>query len=286
MIFLRFAFLFFLGSILGWGIELVYRRFFSKNNPDRKWINPGFLVGPYLPLYGSGLCALFLLANIPVSFADNIVLEKLVLFVIMAVAMTVIEYITGVIFIVKMKVKLWDYSENWGNIQGVICPLFTFFWGVLGAFYDLFIHPHIENALSWLFDNLAFSFVIGMFYGVFILDLCYSFQVVAKVRQFAKDYDVIVKYEELKSAIRHNNEKEGVGKFLFAFRSTIPMVEHAKRYLELQAVFGEEEIRHRIEVAAEKAKERAEAATEKAKSKAEAAAKKAKQKASKLTKKE
>ena len=57
-IFLIFAFLFFIGSTFGWVLELFYRRFFSKNNPERKWINPGFCAGPYLPLYGTGLCML------------------------------------------------------------------------------------------------------------------------------------------------------------------------------------------------------------------------------------
>ncbi|MCR5033995.1 MAG: putative ABC transporter permease [Clostridia bacterium] len=46
-IFLVFAFLFFIGCVVGWGIELFFRRFISKNNPERKWINPGFLVGPF-----------------------------------------------------------------------------------------------------------------------------------------------------------------------------------------------------------------------------------------------
>ena len=52
---LVFAFLFFIGSCLGWGIEVVFRKFFSHSNPQHKWINPGFLAGPYLPLYGFGL---------------------------------------------------------------------------------------------------------------------------------------------------------------------------------------------------------------------------------------
>lgn len=283
MIFLKFAFLFFIGSILGWCIELIFRRFFSPGNHDKKWINPGFLVGPYLPLYGSGLCTLYLLANIPVVFVENEIMKKIVLFFIMTVAMTFIEYLTGVIFILKMKVKLWDYSKNRGNIQGIICPLFSFFWGVLGAFYYICIHPHIENALYWLSENLAFSFVIGMFYGVFVIDLCYSFRVVAKIRQFAKDYDIVVKYEELKSAIRHNDDRVGKGRFLFAFRTTIPMYEHAKRYLELQAVFGEEEIKKKLEMAAGKARVRAEAAAERARKRAEKVAQKAKEKASQLT---
>ena len=40
------AFIFFIGSLAGWLLELIFRRFFSKANPTRKWINPGFLVGP------------------------------------------------------------------------------------------------------------------------------------------------------------------------------------------------------------------------------------------------
>ena len=73
--FLVVTFLFFAGSLIGWGIELVFRRFFSANNPERKWINPGFLTGPYLPLYGFSLVILFLLSYIDVSFVKNRRLE-------------------------------------------------------------------------------------------------------------------------------------------------------------------------------------------------------------------
>lgn len=43
---LKLAFLFFIGSVTGWILELLYRRFLSDTNPERKWINPGFLAGP------------------------------------------------------------------------------------------------------------------------------------------------------------------------------------------------------------------------------------------------
>ena len=39
------AFLFFVGSVLGWCTEVLFRRVFTA----KKWINPGFLTGPYLP---------------------------------------------------------------------------------------------------------------------------------------------------------------------------------------------------------------------------------------------
>lgn len=62
--FLILGFLFCIGSLAGWVPEVFYRRFFSSVNPERKWINPGFCTGPYLPLYGSGLCILHLPASL------------------------------------------------------------------------------------------------------------------------------------------------------------------------------------------------------------------------------
>ena len=52
-LFLSFVSIFFIGSTTGWIIELFFRRF-----AHGKWVNPGFLVGPYLPIYGFGLCTL------------------------------------------------------------------------------------------------------------------------------------------------------------------------------------------------------------------------------------
>ena len=76
--FLTLAYLFFIGSTLGWVAELLYRRFLSGANPERKWINPGFCVGPYVPLYGSGLCILYLLAsNRNRVYSRDTLLEKI-----------------------------------------------------------------------------------------------------------------------------------------------------------------------------------------------------------------
>ena len=39
---LTLAYLFFVGSISGWVLELFFRKWFSSSNPEHKWINPGF----------------------------------------------------------------------------------------------------------------------------------------------------------------------------------------------------------------------------------------------------
>ena len=237
-IFLVIAFIFFIGSLTGWVLELFYRKFISKANPERKWINPGFLVGPYLPLYGFGLVAMYILSQIDVSFIQNKTAQQIILFILMAIVMTIIEYIAGVIFIKGMKVKLWDYTNEWGNIQGIICPRFSFYWAVLSAIYYFLIHPHILNSIYWLAEHLAFSFVVGFFYGIFLIDICYSMQILVKVKKLAIDHDIIVKYQELKRSIRLAKEEYQEKKsFVFAFKSEHSLSEHLKRYLELQSAF-------------------------------------------------
>ena len=231
------AFLFFMGCIVGWGIEVIFRRF-KKENVSRKWVNPGFLVGPYLPLYGFGLCGLYLLASLEnTSLIEEVTAgSKIVLFLIMAIVMTLFEYIAGLIFIRGMHVQLWDYSKEKFNIQGIICLKFSIFWAILGAIYYFLIHPHILNALQWLSHNLQFSFFIGAFFGVFMVDVVYSLNIVMKVRAFAKEKQILVKYEELSAQIRENAEqqREKLHWFLH-FKSGTPLKEHLLKYAELNA---------------------------------------------------
>ena len=167
-ILLTLAFLFCVGSILGWILELLYRNLTRR---PEKPINPGFCTGPYLPIYGIGLCVLYLLASLEqFNLIANSFWNKAVLFLAMAVGMTLVEYIAGLFMLKYFKVRLWDYSDIKGNIQGIICPIFSLAWSVLGAVYYFLVHPYILDGLRWLSQNLAFSFFFCLFFCVFIID--------------------------------------------------------------------------------------------------------------------
>lgn len=213
-VFLIYAFLFFIGSVFGWVLELVFRHWFSKANPEHRWINPGFCVGPYVPLYGFGLCILYLMASIIQHSNISGVTEYVLALIFIAVELTVLEYVAGIFLLKVANVRLWDYSMMWGNVNGLICPLFTFFWTLLGVIYYFLIHPHILDALAWLASNLAFSFVIGVFFGVFSIDVAYSVNLVARVKKLADEKQIIVKYEELKH-ITYEKRKEREEKIKF-----------------------------------------------------------------------
>ena len=108
----------------------------------------------------------------------------------------------------------------------------------MGAVYYFLIHPHILNALQWFADNLAFSFVVGMFFGVFAVDVVYSLGIVTKVRAFAKENDILVRYEELRQQIRqHSEENREKLHWFLRFASKEQLRDHLQRYLELQEAF-------------------------------------------------
>ena len=94
-VFLIVLYLFFFGGVGGWVLELFFRRFFSGANPERKWLNPGFLFGPCLPLYGFGTVLLFILSELDHtlfgSFSGTFWYYP-VMFVVMALAMTLLAY--------------------------------------------------------------------------------------------------------------------------------------------------------------------------------------------------
>lgn len=224
--FITLCLLFIVGGTCGWAIELFFRRFVHK-----KWVNPGFLAGPCLPLYGTGVVFLYIICSLDYSFIANEVWRAVFVIALITVVMTLVEYVTGLIFIVGLKVKLWDYSKRPGNIQGIICPLFTFFWGIIGAAYCLFVHPLLMKAVAWINLNEIYSFFIGMYYGILVIDIFYSFNVVNKIRAWAKEKNVTVKLEEFRLSVKLKAEQiKQKTNFLLSFKTKNSLNEELDDY--------------------------------------------------------
>lgn len=223
---LKLSLLFMIGSSLGWILELIYRRLQHK-----KWINPGFLAGPCLPLYGFGIAGLYLLCSVfDLSFIEIKAIRHIVMVIFITCFMTLLEYITGLIFIKGMKVKLWDYSDRRGNIQGIICPVFTLAWGIIGAIYYFFVHSLMTEMLMWFENNKEFLFFVGIYYGILAIDLCYSFDIANRIKNFAIEKHFIVKYESLKHSIAEKANSLKNNCFLFAFSSKNTLEAELRRY--------------------------------------------------------
>lgn len=199
--------LFVVGSLIGWIIELFFRRFVSQ----KKWMNPGFLTGPYLPIYGFGVLVLYGVSNLSLGI-PNQVLDVIIHILIIGVGMTLIEFIAGLIFIKGFNVKLWDYSNRKGNIMGIICPSFSLIWLVVGSLYYFLLNPLLVEGISWISENLIYTYFVGAVVGAMAVDFAYSIHLATKL----KDYKELatLRFEDFKKELKervnriHKN-KEG-----------------------------------------------------------------------------
>lgn len=171
--------LFVIGSLLGWIIELFFRRFVSQ----KKWVNPGFLTGPYLPIYGFGVLVLYGVSNLNFGITNQAV-DIILHVLIIGVGMTVIEFIAGLIFIKGLKIKLWDYSNRKGNIMGIICPTFSVIWLAAGSLYYFLLNPILVNGIAWISDNLIYTYFVGGVVGAMIVDFAYSVHLATKLLDY------------------------------------------------------------------------------------------------------
>lgn len=187
--------LFVIGSLLGWIIELFFRRLVSQ----KKWVNPGFLTGPYLPIYGFGVVVLYAVSNIPLGIELKAV-DIIVRIIIIGFGMTFIEFIAGLIFIKGLKIKLWDYSDRKGNIMGIICPLFSLVWLVVGSLYYFLLNPVLVEGISWISENLIYTFFVGGVIGAMVVDLFYSIHLATKLKQFKEMQGL--RFEEFKKEFK------------------------------------------------------------------------------------
>ncbi len=195
------AFLFFAGSLIGWGLEFLFRNLVSHKGPKLGFIiNPGFCRGPYLPIYGVGLSVMFIISYYLTP--DKGIAPVWAIVIGIGICMSLIEFLGGWMLLHFLNMRLWDYSDKPGNIKGYICPQFSLIWMTLGALYYILVHPMAIDGLIWLSKNLAFSFVIGLFFGFFIIDLSVSNRDAMIIKEFGEDNEVIIQYDELKAMIQ------------------------------------------------------------------------------------
>ena len=227
-IFLTYLYLFIIGSFLGWILEVFYRRFFSM----KRWINPGFLKGPCIPLYGFGLMALHFISyscfkyltlegSYPIIYGlsyhgkiDTVgnldfYWVSLIAILLIGVAMTLIELIGGLIFVKGLNIRLWDYSRLKGNFMGLICPQFSVIWLICGAIYWFGLRPFVIYSIDFLnIHARGLTFFIGAFVGIFVIDFINSMILSLKLSKTAKLNKLIINYEKFKLQVKDKPYKE------------------------------------------------------------------------------
>ena len=147
---------FFLYSFLGYLIEVI-----SVSRIEHKIeLSRGYLIGPYLPIFGFGAICMILLLS---KYKDDL----FALFILSMTICCLLEYFTSLVMENIFHLRWWDYSNKKFNINGRVCLENGIFFGMAGVFLIQWFHPFIEKILLSLTKN----FIIGLGITLFIIIL-------------------------------------------------------------------------------------------------------------------
>ena len=128
---------FFFYSFLGFLLEVLYARLLGRGGHGRKCL----LILPLCPVYGLGALAILYMPSLLQA-------HPAALFLAGGLLATLAEYAVGAFYLWGVGVRFWDYSQSPGNLSGLICPLYTLFWGLLAVALVQWIHPVLAPWLA------------------------------------------------------------------------------------------------------------------------------------------
>lgn len=137
-------------------------------------VNRGFLFGPYLPIYGFGALILYyMLRNFMKKKHKvfNVNINIILVFIIIFLVTTVIEYIAHFILDNYFHIILWDYSKDYLNINGRVCFAASRNFAIGGTLALYVVEPFIDKLIDKYHTNKAYHIIISLLFIVIISDL-------------------------------------------------------------------------------------------------------------------
>ena len=170
--FFYYFIIFFAYSVIGWIVEST---FVSLQVKPIHFVNRGFLIGPYCPIYGCGSLGMILYLE---QYKDNII----TVFLLSVVICSVLEYFTSYIMEKLFKTRLWDYSEKKFNLNGRICGENAILFGLGGVAIIYIFHPILNEILNQLSKNAIMIIGIILFI-ILITDTAISFNIMNRFKK-------------------------------------------------------------------------------------------------------
>ena len=161
---------FFIYAFLGWCTEVSYAA--TKTG---KFVNRGFLNGPWCPIYGFGVV-------IVLAFLEPLKDNLLLLFLGSVVLTSALEWLTGFLLEKLFAQRWWDYSDEPFNLSGYICLRFSLAWGFACLFVVKLLHPTILLFIR-LIPHLAGLVLLGILMVIMVIDLAATVSAIAKLNR-------------------------------------------------------------------------------------------------------
>lgn len=155
-------------AFLGWCMEVT-----CKFIQYKKFINRGFLIGPYCPIYGWGALAITILLK-------RYMEDPLVLFVMSTLICSIIEYLTSYFMEKKYHARWWDYSNKKFNINGRICLETLIPFGILGVAIMYGTNPILFKLYNQI-PQLVINILTAILFIGFIVDNIISSNIISSI---------------------------------------------------------------------------------------------------------
>ena len=175
----EWLFFFYFYCFFGWVFESTF-----VSVKSRRFVNRGFMRGPFLPIYGSG-AIMMLVVSMP--FQDNIFLT----YIAGCIGATILELVTGIAMESLFKVRYWDYSNQRFNYKGHICLSSTIAWGFLTILMTEFVHRGVEKVV-FAIPSIVVNVVTIIVTEYIVVDFTLSFKAAMDLR------DILIGLEKAK----------------------------------------------------------------------------------------
>lgn len=169
--------LFLIYSFLGWIIETTWTLIVEK-----KFVNRGFLIGPVVPIYGTGGMLIYLLAGLFMK-------KPIILFIMSMLVCSLLEYFTSYVMEKVFKTRWWDYSKRKFNINGRICLFNILCFGVMSMIIVYVANPFFLNIIHKI-DPMVLKVVVVILSVLFIVDFGISTKIIYNFRGISKNVHV------------------------------------------------------------------------------------------------
>lgn len=186
---LEIVFIFMIYVIVGWLWETSFVSF-----KEKKFINRGFLKGPYIPIYGFAFITLVLSIEIFNNLNVNPLLLILIQILYICLVSAIWEYLTSYILETIFHTRWWDYSYRKFNIHGRIAVDYTILFGIGGYLLWKFTIPAIES-IYYQLSSVTTNIIIYVFLLTITIDTIYTLNDMFKLRS------IIIKMESIKDEI-------------------------------------------------------------------------------------
>lgn len=131
------------------------------------------MYGPICPIYGFGAIILILINDLISKKSNSIIIKAIA----MTIIFTIFEYIVSLVFELIFRIRWWDYTNEFLNINGRVCLMFSLLWGIgTIIFIKIFYVPlqKIINKIRERIPGYLVSIVLIIFLVATIVDFILS----------------------------------------------------------------------------------------------------------------